>query len=303
MPITRFSIIIISYNQREFIKDAVDSALCQRNDPAEIIVVDDASTDGAQEILRQYGDAIRLICRETNQGACAARNCGAALATGEYLVFLDGDDALPPWALDVYDRIVEARKPMMMLGDHWWFKGTLPALQPGDTPHEIRIVEYEDILRRDRPYGEPSTKVINRQAFQAVRGGWSPDAWPMENTDLLLRLGSFGRAILIFTPRTTFYRRHPGNISANTARCFHPLYKMIDNERSGEYAGGKARRFERQALIGGRILCNAGKAFEAGLVWDAAKLLARGWPMALAAVARRLGVAIKGRQSCETIKM
>src|ERR1035441_8051583 len=151
MPITRFSIIIISYNQREFIKDAVDSALCQRNEPAEIIVVDDASTDGAQEILRQYGDAIRLICRETNQGACAARNCGAALATGEYLVFLDGDDALPPWALDVYDRIVEARKPMMMLGDHWWFKGTLAALQPGDTPHEIRLVEYEDIMWSARP--------------------------------------------------------------------------------------------------------------------------------------------------------
>jgi glycosyltransferase involved in cell wall biosynthesis len=269
---------------------------------ADVIVVDDASTDGTQDILRQYGDSIRLICRETNQGVCAARNCAAALAAGEFLVFLDGDDALLPWALDVYARIVEARKPMMILGQYWWFKGTLPALQPADTPHEIRIVEYKDFLRRDRPFGEPSAKVIDRQSFQAVQG-WSTDAWMFDQNDLLLRLCASGRTILIFAPLTAFYRVHPGNNSANTVYFLPELHKMIDNERSGKYAGGKARRFERQALIGGRILWSAGRACEAGLVWDAAKLLARGWPMALAAVTRRLGVVLKGRQSCETIKM
>src|ERR1019366_8504283 len=107
MPDIRFSIIITSYNQPEFIKDAVDSALSQRPGAAEIIVVDDASTDGTQEVLRQYGDAIRLVCRETNGKCSVARNCGAALARGEYMVFLDGDDAFLPWALDVYERIIE----------------------------------------------------------------------------------------------------------------------------------------------------------------------------------------------------
>jgi len=116
MPDIRFSIVITSYNQPEFIKDAVDSALVQRTAEKEIIVVDDASTEGTLQILRQYGDAIRLVPLETNQGACVARNCGAAVAAGEYLVFLDGDDALVPWALDVYERIVQAKKPKMILG-------------------------------------------------------------------------------------------------------------------------------------------------------------------------------------------
>jgi glycosyltransferase involved in cell wall biosynthesis len=302
MSMTRFSIIITSYNQREFIKDAVDSARVQRTAEKEIIVVDDASTDGSQEILRQYGDAIRLVCLETNQGACAARNCAAALAAGEYLVFLDGDDAFLPWALDVYERIVQAKKPKMILGSRWPFKGVLPVVRAADAPHEIRIVEYKDFLRRDRHFGEPSAKVIDRQSFQAVRG-WSPDTFPMEDTDFLLRLCASGRTILIFTPLTAFYRRHPGNISANIARCLPMLHKWIDNERSGEYAGGKARRFERQALIGGRIFWNARRAFEAGLVWDAAKLLARGWPMVLAGVIRKSRVSLTGRQPCETIEM
>ncbi|MGD0695514.1 MAG: glycosyltransferase family 2 protein [Terriglobia bacterium] len=302
MPDIRFSIVITSYNQPEFIKDAVDSALVQRTAEKEIIVVDDASTEGTLQILRQYGDAIRLVPLETNQGACVARNCGAAVAAGEYLVFLDGDDALVPWALDVYERIVQAKKPKMILGSRWWFKGMLPVLQPGDAPDEMRIVEYEDILRRDWPFGEPSAKVIDRHAFLAVQG-WSPDTWPAEHTDLLLRLCISGPTILIFTPRTIFYRMHSRNNSANIADCIPALLKTIENERSGEYAGGKARCFERQALIGGRILSVAEKTFEAGLVWDAAKFLARGWPMAWVAVTRRLRIALQGRQLCETIKM
>jgi glycosyltransferase involved in cell wall biosynthesis len=95
----RFSIIVTFHNQRQFIKDALDSALSQQKAEFEVIVVDDASVDGSQETLKQYGDAIRLLCLQENVGASAARNRGAAAATGEYLVFLDGDDAFLPWAL------------------------------------------------------------------------------------------------------------------------------------------------------------------------------------------------------------
>jgi glycosyltransferase involved in cell wall biosynthesis len=107
----RISIIITFYNQRDFIKDAVDSALALRKAGLEIVAADDASTDGSQEILKQYRDAIQLVCLEANQGACAARDRGASLATGDYLIFLDGDDAFFPWALDVYERIVLNKHP------------------------------------------------------------------------------------------------------------------------------------------------------------------------------------------------
>jgi glycosyltransferase involved in cell wall biosynthesis len=300
----RFSIIIPSYNQREFIKDAVDSALSQRNAQTEIIVADDGSTDGTQEILRQYGDAIRFVCFETNQGAGAARNCGAALARGEYLVFLDGDDVFLPWALEAFERIIQAKKPKLILGGVWPFKGMLPALQPGDTPHEIRILEFQDYLRRDRHFTRIHCQVIDRQAFQGVQG-WPTDYQVMQDMDFLLRISTCGRTILILEPPIKFYRVHAANDLKH--KCVPPyllaLRKIIGNERSGKYPGGERRSLERQAFIGRLVVLWAREAAKAGLYWDAIKLLARGWPMALAAVTRRLGFVLKRRQPCETIKM
>src|ERR1700742_5077307 len=88
----RFSVLITFHNQKQFVKDALDSALAQKNASYEVIVVDDASTDGTAEALQEYGDRVRVSCLEKNVKACAARNHAASLATGEYLVFLDGDD-------------------------------------------------------------------------------------------------------------------------------------------------------------------------------------------------------------------
>jgi len=303
MPEIRFSIVITSFNQREFIKDAVDSALSQRNADREIIVIDDASTDGSQHILRAYGDAIRLVCFETNQGAGAARNCGAALASGEYLVFLDGDDAFLPWALDVYERIIQTRKPKMIVAKLWQFGGMMPVVQPGDTPHSIQIVEYEDYIRKDRTAtSSASALVIDRQSCQRAQG-WSRDLWPMNDHDFALRLGDCGRTILILAPRTGFYRCHANNTVKNVPAYFPSLYKVIHNERSGKYPGGTQRRFQRSALIGGYVLTWASRAIKRGLYGDSLKLLIHARSMTLAALTRKLAVNLKRRQPCETIKM
>src|SRR5437660_1302309 len=96
----QFSIIITSHNQANFIRDAVESALAQLHGPNEVIVVDDASNDGSQAILEEYGERVRLVRLQKNVGAGSARNAGIAAANGEFLVFLDGDDVLLPWALN-----------------------------------------------------------------------------------------------------------------------------------------------------------------------------------------------------------
>ena len=80
-----FSIIITSYNQAGFIRNAVASAVTQAHGNKEIIVVDDGSSDGSQRILEEYGDTIRLARLDTNMGASRARNVGIALARGDFL--------------------------------------------------------------------------------------------------------------------------------------------------------------------------------------------------------------------------
>ena len=299
----RFSIIITFYNQRDFVKDELDSARALRNTGLELIAVDDASTDGGQEILRQYQDAVKVVCLETNQGACGARNLGASLATGDYLVFLDGDDAFLPWALDVYDRIVQAKNPKMILGTMWWFEGALSAVPPGDTPQEITMVDYSDYLRRDRSFGNSaSALVIARESFEDVHG-WQRDFFPLEDQDLALRLGVAGRTIQILAPSTVLHRAHGSYTVNNALACISAVGDLHRKEQLGVYPGGVWRRLERRALIGGVAIYWTRKAAKSGMYRNAFTLLARGWPMILAAITRRVAVILKGRQPSEIIKM
>jgi glycosyltransferase involved in cell wall biosynthesis len=302
MASVRFSIIITFHNQQEFIQDALESALSQRNDGCEIIVVDDASTDGSAKILKQYADRVKVDCLDVNRGACGARNRGAALASGDYLVFLDGDDAFLPWALEVYQQIVEAKMPAMILAFMSWFKGPLPAAQMEDAPKEITIVDYSDYLRRDRTFGHSaSSMVIARAAFEEVHG-WLEGFFPAEDNDIALRLGVSGRTILILSPATILHRAHASN-TINSVSAFVPAMKnLLQREKHGCYPGGATRSFERRALIGGMVFHWTKLAAKNGLYGNAIDLQARNSPMFLASMSRKLGLLLRGKQPSEVLK-
>jgi glycosyltransferase involved in cell wall biosynthesis len=85
------SIIIPNYNNAEFLKSSVSSALLQDYPNIEVIVVDDGSTDDSVTILKEFGSKIRIL-QQSNSGAAAARNLGIKNASGEFLAFLDSDD-------------------------------------------------------------------------------------------------------------------------------------------------------------------------------------------------------------------
>ena len=87
------SVIIPTYNRKQKVVGAIDSALAQTYDHLEIIVVDDGSNDGtAQYLQARYGAKIRLVALPDNVGGAQARNVGVAYAHGELLAFLDSDD-------------------------------------------------------------------------------------------------------------------------------------------------------------------------------------------------------------------
>jgi glycosyltransferase involved in cell wall biosynthesis len=92
------SIIVPTYNRAHLVPRAVESVIHQANSSWELIVVDDGSTDGTNDVMQKYvNDKIRYV-RQENAGANRARNHGASLARYEYLTFLDSDDELyPEW--------------------------------------------------------------------------------------------------------------------------------------------------------------------------------------------------------------
>ena len=103
------SVCIGAYNRRNTIRECVDSALGQTWENKEVVVVDDASTDGTREILEGYGNRIRLICRDSNSGMCpVTRNQALKAAQGEYVAFLDSDDVWCPEKLARQVEFMEA---------------------------------------------------------------------------------------------------------------------------------------------------------------------------------------------------
>lgn len=91
----KISVIIPVYNGERHLGDAIASVLAQTVPVHEIIVVDDGSTDGSLNVAERFGAPVRCH-RQANAGAGAARNCGVALAGGEFLAFLDADDLWTP---------------------------------------------------------------------------------------------------------------------------------------------------------------------------------------------------------------
>jgi glycosyltransferase involved in cell wall biosynthesis len=93
------SILISSYNYEPYLAQAIDSALAQTYPHLEVVVVDDASTDGSREVIGRYGDSVRSLLRDTNLGSTAAYNSALELTRGDAILLLDSDDVLEPTAV------------------------------------------------------------------------------------------------------------------------------------------------------------------------------------------------------------
>lgn len=104
----RVSVIIPARNAEAFLAEALESVFAQTEPPAEIIVVDDGSTDATAEVARrQAARGVRLIS-QVGAGAAAARNAGVAAATGDWLAFLDADDLWPRERMAILRRALAA---------------------------------------------------------------------------------------------------------------------------------------------------------------------------------------------------
>jgi glycosyltransferase involved in cell wall biosynthesis len=98
--------IIPTYNRAKTIERAVNSVLAQTWKEMEVIVVDDGSNDQTGEVLKAYGDKIRVI-HQRNGGPAAARNTGIKAATGEIISFLDSDDAWMPSKIERQVKLLQ----------------------------------------------------------------------------------------------------------------------------------------------------------------------------------------------------
>ncbi|MEO7360382.1 MAG: glycosyltransferase family 2 protein [Gemmatimonadaceae bacterium] len=166
----KISIVIQLYNRADLVRRALVSCVAQSFTDWEAIVVDDASTDASVAAVMEFGDArIKLIALEENSGQCVARNTGSAVATADWLLFLDSDDELTPGALEtVYRRSTEVSERVgRMFFACRWDDGTISP----NPPFDGRQLDYVGFVRWLQDMHEQPIEAISavrRSAFADV---------------------------------------------------------------------------------------------------------------------------------------
>ncbi|SHI29360.1 glycosyltransferase family 2 protein [Wenxinia saemankumensis] len=206
----RVSVIIPVRDGGPYLAPAIRSALNQTSPPAEVIVVDNGSTDGSAEVAAGFGPAVHLV-RCARRGAPAARNLGAEEATGDALMFLDADDLLGPSALAAMTRALAPRRAAIAAcpwrryvkeGEAW-----IPA--PASTPP--RRPDQDDLAAWITGWYHPPCSVLwSRDAFE-LTGGWNEALAVNQDGELMMRALASGTPLVRSREGLAYYRRLPGD--------------------------------------------------------------------------------------------
>lgn len=103
----KFSVVTVSFNQRQYLEEALTSVLAQDYPAIEYIVVDPGSTDGSRELIEDFRSRLASIVFEPDQGAADGLNKGFQQASGDIFGFLNSDDVLLPGAMKTVSRAFE----------------------------------------------------------------------------------------------------------------------------------------------------------------------------------------------------
>ena len=202
------SIIMPNYNSGKYISESIESVLAQTYENWELIVVDDCSSDDSIEVIKSYSDPrIKLIQNEKNSGAAISRNNAIAVASGEFIAFLDSDDL---WTTDKLQRhlefMVDNDKPFSCTSYSVVKDGSDKVVVFSPKKDEYR---YEDILKHC--YIGCSTVIYNAKVLGKV---YMPTR-AEKREDLACWLQILKRKINVtcFHENLTTYRVHGKSVS------------------------------------------------------------------------------------------
>ena len=203
------SVVIPSYNRKDFLKRSIDSAINQTKKPLEIIVVDDGSTDGTEAMIKSDYDFVKFI-KQKNKGVSAARNIGIKVSIGEWICFLDSDDE---WKKDKLEKQINAMKSnpgyKFFHSNEIWIKNGLRINQ------KKKHKKYGgDIFDKclDMCRISPSSVMIDKTVFDEV-GNFNEYLVVCEDYELWLRICDKYRVFFIDEPLIIKYGGHQGQLS------------------------------------------------------------------------------------------
>jgi glycosyltransferase involved in cell wall biosynthesis len=226
------SLVVPTFNRCDLIDETLAALLAQTRGAAEIIVVDDGSTDPTQSILETYGRAVKTI-RIENSGELVARNTGLRAATGDLVAFCDSDDI---WAPDCLATLAaQWEQTPELLACYSNFRFLRNGSVSGETKFDAAPAGFWDGIRPtgseagvfDMPIIErllsfqpffPSCMMVSRAKFLAA-GGWDEGTTRLVGCDFAttLRVAANPPIGVVHRP-LVHIRKHAQNFSADTEK-------------------------------------------------------------------------------------
>jgi glycosyltransferase involved in cell wall biosynthesis len=203
------SCIVPAFNSERFIGEALESILRQRAAPAEMIVVDDGSTDGTAAIVAGFGNRVQYV-RQPTSGPAATRNAGIAASRGEFIAFLDADDR---WHDEKLERQLACLAADQAIGvcvgraQNFWAE---------ELAHEqARLQEHP--RARPIPAYVSGAMLARRGVFERV-GPFDSGLWFADAADWFVRARRLGVRVHALPEVLLYHRMHRGNISRRMSR-------------------------------------------------------------------------------------
>jgi glycosyltransferase involved in cell wall biosynthesis len=246
------SIIVPVYNGARFIAEALASVQSEPGIEAEIIVVDDGSTDRSAEIVASIAERdprIRLYLCE-HRGVSATRNVGVKAATGDYVTFVDSDDICPPGRIKRQVGKLASRPDVVaVIGETMLFEAMTPELQPAPGSRHMRMLLVT-----------LHSALFHRNVFEKF-GLFDETLACSEDMDFFLRLAEVDAPLLVETEIASFYRRHPGNMTANGREVRIATLAALQRSCARRRATGRSqpldlfftRRLAAETIFGGDV--------------------------------------------------
>jgi len=223
----KVSVIIISYNQIDLLKNAIESVIGQTVIPDQIVIADDASSDGSQDLIRDYSarfpGLIRPLLSPKNQGVSKNRNAGILAATGDLITWLDGDDVFLPKKIESEKHILETCPEVDWVYSQVKIVNVATGqsvLRYTDSFEVNSFIDISGIMGR-----EPRNPMVRAAAFQIV-GLFDVHLNLYEDFDFMLRLSHFKKGEYI-NQENMEYRVSGGGLHNAGGKEYKRNFKIV----------------------------------------------------------------------------
>lgn len=222
------SVVILTFNQAPYLREAIESARAQTYRNKEILVIDNGSSDGTAEIVAEYPEVRRIFLE--NRGPSSGRNRGIAEAQGEYITFLDGDDRMRADCVEARLHLAQKEPNFGLIA------GSYRIVDKGGVEMHIDHIAPPD--RDQTTFWQAVHEMrcptcgllVSTKAAREV-GGFDESLRIAEDSKFLIAIARKFTCLVDHEPRAD-YRQVPGSISRSYLLWFDSYRRMIKSNAS-----------------------------------------------------------------------